>query len=801
MRIFPLLLILTFYPVTTYARTWEVPTDFASLQDALDASIGGDSIMVLPGTYRENISFQGKNVILASSGGPETTTIEGSNDGPVVMFTDGENNTAAIIGFTITGGSCPDERSGGIWINNESHPLISGNIISINEGKIGGGIGAIGGSRPIIRENLIADNVATSSGGGIYLGDGSNATIHSNVIRNNTSLQWNAGGITVTSSNPLIESNTFVENRGLAGAISCREGGYPVIRNNTFMNNHAEQAGGAIKIGTDTSGLISGNTITGNRAWHAGGGILSFGSSPEIRDNVITNNIAGYEAPEGYGGGIACFSSSTARIENNLIQDNHAVSEGGGITSNSSSPRVRDNTISGNTVYGQSNYGFGGGVFFNDVSMGVLEGNIITDNYCTFAGGGVYVEGEEGFVYTSLILNNTIAGNTSAYDAGGLLCTKNDSTIITGNIIEENNAGHVGGGIMVNYRSRAVIDSNTIRNNQSIDAGGGGIMVIDGSAPLILRNTIEANRAIDGYGGGVNIHSDCAPIVSENTISGNEAIGGGGIRCYKGSVALISRNTILLNTATKGGAVSVDLSSFVIAENNTIVGNTADNGSAIFVNSDSEATILNNILYGNLGDRCIKVGTETDPVISYNCFHLNNRDDLLEEILDEGNIIEDPLFQNVYGCDFTLTEGSPCIDTGDPESPPDPDETRADIGRHFFNQERVGESDDPDLPELPRAYSVLHENFPNPFNPVTTIRFEVGGSPQGGDSDKLELAVYDSRGRKVITLFEEESPESGEYRIIWNGRDRLGRRVSSGVYLYRLSIGPESFTRKMTLLR
>jgi len=88
----------------------------------------------------------------------------------------------------------------------------------------------------------------------------------------------------------------------------------------------------------------------------------------------------------------------------------------------------------------------------------------------------------------------------------------------------------------------------------------------------------------------------------------------------------------------------------------------------------------------------------------------------------------------------------------------------------------------------------LDANYPNPFNPKTTIRFDL---PQAGDVD---LSVYDITGRRVATLHRGELP-AGRHELSWLGRDQAGRQVASGLYVYRLETGGEILTRKMTLLK
>jgi len=98
-------------------------------------------------------------------------------------------------------------------------------------------------------------------------------------------------------------------------------------------------------------------------------------------------------------------------------------------------------------------------------------------------------------------------------------------------------------------------------------------------------------------------------------------------------------------------------------------------------------------------------------------------------------------------------------------------------------------------PVLPESFT-LYQNFPNPFNPQTTIRFEIGGA--AGSS--VSLDIYNVLGQHVAQLARAEFA-AGEYEVIWDGTDRQGSRVASGVYFYRLQVGGDVETRKMVLLK
>ena len=101
----------------------------------------------------------------------------------------------------------------------------------------------------------------------------------------------------------------------------------------------------------------------------------------------------------------------------------------------------------------------------------------------------------------------------------------------------------------------------------------------------------------------------------------------------------------------------------------------------------------------------------------------------------------------------------------------------------------------PNSPEIPKPYG-LHQNYPNPFNPNTEISFMMK------EDCMAELSVYNIKGEKIATLFQNKSVSKDELiRINWNGKDESGKEVSSGVYLYELKTNKEIYLKRMLLIK
>ncbi|OPX32160.1 hypothetical protein B1H10_07855 [candidate division KSB1 bacterium 4484_188] len=88
----------------------------------------------------------------------------------------------------------------------------------------------------------------------------------------------------------------------------------------------------------------------------------------------------------------------------------------------------------------------------------------------------------------------------------------------------------------------------------------------------------------------------------------------------------------------------------------------------------------------------------------------------------------------------------------------------------------------------------LFDNFPNPFNPTTLIRFQVPGTSH------VQLKIYNSLGQEVRTLVN-RNQAAGTQSVVWDGRNNAGNSVASGIYYYRLQAGNFVQVKKMMLLR
>lgn len=339
----PVLVVAFLCPMTAThsmaSTTINVPGDKPTIQSAIQAASDGDTIVVAPGTYYENLDFQGKNVTVESAKGPAVTLIDGGNQGPAVSFASSEGRGAVLKGFTIQHGISTftsQYSGGGIYIYRAS-PTIKNNTISHNTaGSAGAGIYLNVGT-PLIQGNVIAYNSQISGwsggigGGGISVGNASGAMILNNTIEYNSWLGGSGGGITLWAA------------------------GTPTIANNKIIHNSSYSDGGGLYSVNDSGAALVQNVFASNTSGGNGNELYispPYGTpGPELTNNTIASSAGhGYAL---YLGGY----DQTVGIFNSVVRT--GLNEGGiycDITYQRQPPNLQYNNVyaPGGTAYGGS---------------------------------------------------------------------------------------------------------------------------------------------------------------------------------------------------------------------------------------------------------------------------------------------------------------------------------------------------------------------------------------------------------------------------------------------------------------
>ena len=311
----------------------QVPGQYSTIQAAINASLDQDTVMVSPGFYQENISFNGKNIVVTSTYIIDqdsliigTTIIDGNSNGSVVVFDDNETNAAVLQGFTIQDGNGndadPDENGtfytygGGIYCKGSS-PVLKDLVVTNNTGNEGGGGGIFCyEASPIILGCLIANNFTDDVGGGIYARYSNLSISNTRFIENEADL--GAGCYLRNESTPLLTSVDFISNiaANSGGGIVLKDDADAVMNNVTMVNNIAEGLGGGLYLNNADPSLDY-VLVSGNIASAGGGVYIRNDCAPIFNNTTIAYNSSGFE-----GGGVYLRDNSFLSVTNSIFWEN-----------------------------------------------------------------------------------------------------------------------------------------------------------------------------------------------------------------------------------------------------------------------------------------------------------------------------------------------------------------------------------------------------------------------------------------------------------------------------------------------
>lgn len=445
---------------------------------------------------------------------------------------------------------------------------------------------------------------------------------------------------------------------------------------------------------------------------------------------------------------------------------------GGGIFAESSGACIKHNIIESNTVHYYDNT-IGGGIYvwqLNNQGL-IIEGNIIRNNHLISDDNSVYSLGA-GIYANSIgsdqihIANNVIMYNTiSALFAWG------------GGIVPAN------WGDAVYFIVNNIISSNRV--DASIFGGSGGIDMF-GHIPVTRNNVIANNFA--PYGGGINI--EFVPPAEEEVSATLEKSVVNGLKRSK--LKLLKKKR--LSSETEIAALS----------NNTLVGNSSSLFGGGVAVSGIEPQLINLIIWDNSAPDGPQIsGT---PDVQYSVVEGGYS--------GTGNLDENPLlFSSLLLPGFK----SPCIDAGNPNPAYNDPAIRPHSRRALLPSRRtihndIGAYGGPGAADWWKFWTFIKEfellkfekgnyfsenqkktikinEFPNPFNNQTTIRFELP------EENLVRLNIYNILGQEVACLVNGRL-NAGTHQYIWNAD-----KVASGVYFYRLEANGEIFQNKLILLK
>ncbi len=524
-------------------------------------------------------------------------------------------------------------------------------------------------------------------------------------------------------------------------------------------------------------------------------GISCYGSSPKIEGNRIEGNAA---PSTDYGGGIFCGSSSPT-ITENFILGNSAKYGGGICCYGKSSPIITDNRVEGNWALR------GGGIccLYYPKASALISGNDIRGNTAAHLGGGIYTSGTMAWDINA----NKIIGNSAA-NGGGIYCSSSLLMDVSHNIIGHNFASENGGGLFCNS-SALTISSNSIIHNSASDSGGGiyTFGVSHYHRPLIITQNNIADNSATLCGG---IYSLCGGIYSADSswlvMDENNLVNRGQYEVYLSEVG--EDVSALDNWWGTTNLDSIEAKIYDYYDDTTlaevqfhpfltlpVIGNPASVYSLRLKSDSTYTSDLTTDLWIGAEMYIQLEGLDSD---SLSC--------------DQTTVSLKGNFTDTTGIQVTLTEtdttsgifrGAARIDSISVEDL----SIKAVLGETLtvisaidstkFVTVLVGKEGikEGNISPIPREIA-LFQNHPNPFNSNTAISYQLSEVRP----HRTTLKIYNILGEEVKTLVDKEQA-SGYYSVSWDGRDNLGKDVSSGVYFYRLSTGDFHQARKMIILR
>ena len=453
---------------------------------------------------------------------------------------------------------------------------------------------------------------------------------------------------------------------------------------------------------------------------------------------------------------------------------------------NINSVQVENFTITGGKALLDSlgNLPIGGGIYISNSKDIVLTKSMIKENEASNGtgyganGGGIAIEYSEKI----LIVNNEVSDNLSIGDGcnGGGIFVRWSKVLIRDNIVKGNVTwglfGSAGGGISIgNWEDSTYIVGNEILSNEASTAGGG---IYFSSLGIIARNTITENKVgeesfIFGSGGGI-------------AVSYHPCIVGGGVKNSNNVFANIGEIT----SPEYGTQITTyDLEDTIDARFNfwganidpddttqiygklfiePLVKNFAETDSSDLIIAPSPVVIDTNLMSGIYKQKIGFYNVSKSLTDSIEIFSITSKNGLVD--ISKINFFIDAISEDSVSLTFNVNEILLNKDTIN---------VLSSEGDYLITFYVLGEDSTTSINQncinTPTQFE-LYQNFPNPFNPVTTIKYSVA------TTSKINLVVYDILGREIETLINDEKLP-GNYRIQFDGSN-----LSSGVYFCMMKV-------------
>tara|TARA_A100001037_G_C15150875_1_gene639140 strand:+ start:3752 stop:6433 length:2682 start_codon:yes stop_codon:yes gene_type:complete len=665
-----------------------------------------------------------------------------NNSGGAVVLKDDANLVATNLYIY---NNTADGLGGGLYIN-ESSPIIDTLLVAGNSSSSGGGLYIRNPSQTQLSHATIANNSAASYGGGIYMRDEAIVFLNNSIVWGNeeTQVYFRSTGadLEISVSYCLFENGEdgIIVNEN--GEINWEDGnidGDPYFCNTASGNYYLRENSPCLTSGEDGSLM----------------GCFQSACGPVNLGPVWYVDMNGSDASDG------SFETPFATIQ-------HAIN----VSSDGDTIRLTPN------------------IYYDDIDFDskaiILESqafeldNLALVEETTFVpgplGGSCFVlEGDSN--NDAVIRGISFRGGTVPY--GGGIVVENCSPTFIGIVVEDNTA-EIGGGVFLSGSNAEFIQC-TIQNNGSNI--GGGIYTTDGN-PIFDQMLIRDNIAYWGAG----MYSENAdPIILNSRLRNNEAlIEGGGLYQF-GGTGEVKWTSFEQNLGYDFGAGIVAHEAAIELNQTTFEGNISGTGSVMTCHG-AAIEIVNSILWDNSGDQFYSSQSSGLTALAISYSDIDGGETALENYenftlnIGDGIINENPRFCDESVFDYGLDQISVC-------------RTSSDTGGIIGAFTDVCSSSVSIREEITANKFNLIQNFPNPFNPVTTIQFTLG------EDGFFSLKIFNLNGQLVNILLEDRGIKGKIYSTVWDGKNSSGEKVTTGMYIYSLETVEGTFSRKMLYLK
>ncbi len=752
------------YPQTTL----NVPAQYYTIQAALNAAQSGDTVLVQPGTYYENIIWPDENGIkLISAGDSANTIINGSGFSNVIKINTKIDSFTIIQGFKLTNGNLV-HNGGGILINNSS-PIIQNCWITGNKAVVGGGIyiTSTDSFYTQLKETRIESNSTTSSGAGISVYGNESLLINYSIIKGNTSYSAGGGieyiGNNLRIFNTIIDSNISLNTTG--GGISLEQGtlylSNDILKNN--ISNDDNGAGGGLYSGRTTNTIINNCKLINNFALFDGGGIFASGNI-DLKNSLLLNNSA-----DNFGGGL--YSDNVKiNLDKAIFYGNNAPSGSAIFLHHDKVIDTLENSQFINNV-GEAIYNYGSNVYENIIIQNSDKNRVqLVGIYNSFG--------------NPIILNSTIVNNII-----GIKDNEGTLTISSSNI-EGNDTGFLN--LNASSVSMAInnwwgSENGPYNTNQNINGRGDSTLGLVRVRPFLITPDITAPPIPIGNVKIINLNKNSISL----GWSSSKLTDLKGYKVYwdTDSIKYQYKNSINVGKDT------------ICTINGLIPGDNYYFAVTCYDDSDNESWFSEQIeaTTNTIPSTPILITPKnnssfSDSTIGYFSWHhisnansyllqlSNNQtfDTLLIEVQNLKDTVYsyvEKLFPNTYYWHVRCQN-----DVGFSQW----SETYSFKINNISNIHHVN--------TIPGRF-ILYQNYPNPFNPSTTIKYEI---PK---TSFVKIVVYNLLGEIAATLVN-NIQNADYYSLEWNAST-----LSSGVYIYLIYSKPVDGSKefrdvkKMVLLK